>query len=354
MNTAPRQGAALLQGICYCDRCGAKMEVHYGNCTVRGEKNARYTCSSPKREGENGCRHSIPASPVDAVISDEVTRRLTPEFLAVTAEVAEELSKNEGERLRYFQLQLEQAKYEVDMAKTRYMSVDPTNRLVANELESAWNRKLRALDDAQKKFDEAASKGIKASNDELTAAIRTIADNIQAIWQNSDVKNEDKKRIVRYLVRDVTIIRKGNYKALIQIVYHGGATQTVEIDVPKPRYIEISTPKNVIEFLEANAENHPYTELTDMLNRQGYTRVCGRPFLPKNVHRIMQAYNIRSMKQRYLDKGWITSRNVADILGISVVALRYRINHGMFSGEYVVVEDRGTMLFNPVMIPGEV
>ena len=351
VNTAPREGAALLQGICYCGRCGSKMHVQYRNVTTGGVKTARYICSSTHHEGPNGCRHSLPADPVDAIISEEVAKRLTPEVLAITAEVAEEVSKNEDDRLRYFQLQLDQAKYEVDMAKTRYMSVDPTNRLVANELESAWNRKLRALDEAQKKYAEAAAKGPKASKEELAKAICRITDNIQSIWQNPNVKNEDKKRIVRYLVRDVTINRKGNYKALVQIVFQGGATQTIEIDVPKPRYIEISTPKNVLEFLEANAEAHPYTELTEMLNSQGYTRVCGRPFLPKNVHRIMQAYGIRSMKQRYLDKGWLTLRETAERMGISFPALNYRVKHGLYSGEYVVVEDKGTFLFNPALIP---
>jgi hypothetical protein len=45
--------------------------------------------------------------------------------------------------------QVERAQYEVDLARQRYMRVDPANRLVADSLEADWNTKLRALDEAR-------------------------------------------------------------------------------------------------------------------------------------------------------------------------------------------------------------
>jgi len=40
----------------------------------------------------------------------------------------------------------------MELAKKRYMSVDPQNRLVATELEAAWNQKLRHLEETRQKL----------------------------------------------------------------------------------------------------------------------------------------------------------------------------------------------------------
>jgi hypothetical protein len=49
---------------------------------------------------------------------------------------------------------VERARYEADLARRRFMKVDPDNRLVADELEAEWNRKLRSLTEAQKECEQ--------------------------------------------------------------------------------------------------------------------------------------------------------------------------------------------------------
>jgi len=38
----------------------------------------------------------------------------------------------------------------MELARRRYMNVDPDNRLVANELEAEWNKKLRSWNKLKK------------------------------------------------------------------------------------------------------------------------------------------------------------------------------------------------------------
>lgn len=57
-------------------------------------------------------------------------------------EVARELEKRKHNEDIYFVMQVEKAKYEVDLAKRRYMNADPENRLVSAELERLWNEKM--------------------------------------------------------------------------------------------------------------------------------------------------------------------------------------------------------------------
>jgi len=53
---------------------------------------------------------------------------------------------NEADKLR--KQQVEQAEYEVNLVRRRFMRVDPDNRLVVDTLEAEWNEKLRNLQNA--------------------------------------------------------------------------------------------------------------------------------------------------------------------------------------------------------------
>jgi DNA invertase Pin-like site-specific DNA recombinase len=346
-HTAPREGSALLQGICYCGKCGTKMYTQYGYSQVTENLIPKYVCGRQQMDGSDVCFPAIPADNVDTVIAKVVASRLSPKALSLTVDIQNEVNRRKKEHMRYFELQVENARHEEDMARLRYMSVDPMNRLVALELESNWNKKLMELDGARRRHDEESERNTVSAHADLENAVSRIVENFEKIWSSPDLKNENKKRIVRHLIRDVTIKRTENYTAILQICYQGGATEEIKVGVPKPRYKEIETPKEVIEFLQKEAEYYPYKQLTVMLNEQGYSRQCARPFLPKNVHRIMKDYGIKSMKQRYLDRGWLTLQEMANQVGISPPGLAYQVRHGIYTKEVKIVEDRGTMLFAP-------
>ena len=350
--TPPREGDALLQGICYCGICGRQMGTQYSYRPKTGMKRVRYSCYGD-RNSQQKCRNSIIAESIDAAISSLVKEKLTPEAMAVTVEIQKEVNRRKEDHNRYFALKVESARYEADLARTQYMSVDPANRLVALELERNWNLKLRSLEEAEQRYSEEVSKNANQGDAGLSEAVRNIAEHFDEIWESGSIRNEDRKRIVRYVIRDITITRVENYMARLDVVFQGGATTTTYVDVPKARHVLIRIPDDVIAFLEENAENHHYKELTNLLNEQGYKRECGRPFTPKNVNRIMTDYGIKTMKERYLERGWLTLKDAAGKLGITEPALRYRLQAGLYTGEYIQVEKRRTLLFNPDNIPGK-
>ena len=350
--TPPREGEALLQGICFCGVCGYQMNTQYSYRPKTGMMRASYVCFS-ERITHQKCRNSAIAENIDTAISSLIKEKLTPEAMAVTAEIQKEVNRRKADHNRYFALKVESAKYEADMARTQYMSVDPTNRLVASELERNWNQKLRLLEEAEQRYNEEVARNVPSDDDGLSQAIRNISENFDKIWDSDSISNADRKRVIRHVIRDVTITRVENYVARLDVVFQGGATTTVYADVPKARHVLIRTPDDVVAFLQENAENHHYKELTKMLNDQGYKRECGRPFTPKNVHRIMKDYGIKTMKDRYLERGWLTLDETAGRLGITTPALRYQLQKKQFNGEYIQVEERSTLLFNPATLQAE-
>jgi DNA invertase Pin-like site-specific DNA recombinase len=347
--TAPREGSTLLQGICYCGHCGYQMYTTYAYQFKNAKMKARYSCGT-KNEYVT-CHNSVIAAPVDEAISALIKEQLSPMAMGITLDVQQEIKNRVEERNRYYALKVENARYETERARMQYMSVDPSNRLVATELEKNWNQKLRLQEEAEQRYQEEISKGIESDEQRLTDAIKNITENFDTVWNSDVISNEDKKRIVRYVIRDVTITRVEDYMVRLDVVFQGGATTTLYTEAPKARYMLIKTPDDVLEFLEREAESHNYRELTQMLNEQGYKRECGRPFTTKNVNRIMKDYHIKTMKDRYLEKGWITLPEVAKRLGITPAALKYRIRVGKYKGKYVQVEYRSTFLFDPSIMP---
>src|SRR5207248_5367018 len=85
----------------------------------------------------------------DRAIGALLAERITPEAVAMTMAVQDEIVNRAAEAQRLRHLQVERAQYEADLAQRRYLKVDPDNRLVATVLEAEWNTKLRELEEAR-------------------------------------------------------------------------------------------------------------------------------------------------------------------------------------------------------------
>jgi len=59
------------------------------------------------------------------------------------------------------------ARHRADLARRRYLAVDPNNRLVADSLEADWNDALRALQTAREDYERASATAAGALTDEL-------------------------------------------------------------------------------------------------------------------------------------------------------------------------------------------
>jgi hypothetical protein len=70
----------------------------------------------------------------------------------------------------------------VDLARRRYMRVDPDNRLVADSLEAEWNSKLRTLTEVQQNRERQREQDRKVLSDQQRAAILSLATDFSRLW----------------------------------------------------------------------------------------------------------------------------------------------------------------------------
>jgi hypothetical protein len=122
-------------------------------------------------------------------------------ILAVQQEIA--ARAEESDRLRH--RQVERAQYETDLARQRYMQVDPSNRLVAAALEADWNVKLRALSEAQEEYQRRRTRDCLIVDDLERQRIMPLATDFPAIWDDPATPQRERKRMLGLLIEDVTL-----------------------------------------------------------------------------------------------------------------------------------------------------
>ena len=133
----PREGPALLQGIIICGRCGGRMTIRYH---ARGGKDLpTYLC---QRDGIDNARPicaAIPGHTLDEHVGQLLIDTLTPLAVEAALQVSAELRQRAADADALRAAHVERARYHADLARRRYLAVDPANRLVADTLEADWN-----------------------------------------------------------------------------------------------------------------------------------------------------------------------------------------------------------------------
>jgi hypothetical protein len=114
-----------------------------------------YVCQGPREVDriDKGYCQRISGYSLDMAIGTLLVETITPLTLEVALSVHQELQSRWEEADRLRRLQVDRARYESELARRRFLRVDPDNRLVAASLEAEWNAKLRALSEAEQNYD---------------------------------------------------------------------------------------------------------------------------------------------------------------------------------------------------------
>jgi hypothetical protein len=87
----------------------------------------------------------------------------------------------------------ERAQYEADLARRRYLQVDPANRHVAYALETDWNAKLREVDDAERRA--AAPPARTTLTEAQRGSLATLASDFGRPWADPQTPDRERKRL---------------------------------------------------------------------------------------------------------------------------------------------------------------
>ena len=279
---APREGPALLQGLVVCAVCGERMTIRYHR---HGERTVPdYVCQRSGIAHAQPLCQSINGGGLDDAVGRLLVERVTPVTLEVALAVQKELDSRSDESDHLRRQEVERSRYQADLARRRYMQVDPDNRLVADSLEVEWNQRLRALADAQERYDKqrhAAGAELDAGQ---RASIMALAKDFPRLWNDPRTPDRERKRMARLLIADVTLLKGNDIRA--QVRFNGGATHTLHVPLPKPAWLLRQTPPAVVAEVDRLLADHTDAETADQLNRQGMLSGEGKSFNRLMVRRI--------------------------------------------------------------------
>jgi len=338
----PREGPALLQGIIVCGKCGKRM-------TVRYQQNSSklvpvYTCQRDRIENGAKVCQTVAGEKVDEEISKLLLEMINPLAIKAAIKVQNELGARKLEADKFYDQQVERAQYEVELAKKRYMSVDPGNRLVATELEASWNQKLRYLEEMQQKLTEKKEKDLEQAGQAARKDITKIASDFPKIWNSPNVSFKEKKRMIRLLIEDVTV-KNVDKKTIANIRFRAATSKTLVID-RKLSMCEIrKTKKEVIAKVDELTENHIPSEIADILNEKGYRAWNGNLFNLRTISRIIRTYGIKGRYKRLREKGYLSLREKMAETAYSQKQIMQMRNEGKIT--FYKITDRGEYLYEP-------
>lgn len=308
----PREGPALLQGLVICGVCGDRMTLRYhqrGNHLVPD-----YICQKKGIDNcEPTCQH-IPGASIDNAISAVLLDTISPIALEAALAVQDELQNRTSEVDALRKKQVERSRYEAELAKRRYLQVDPDNRLVAASLEAEWNERLRELTDAQKDYETQKQRGELLLSEQRRQDILSLAGDFPKLWNDPATQSKERKRLVRLIIEDVTL--RKNEDVHVDIRFKGGATHSLTL----PRQLSAGklrkTPQDALKEIDHLLDHHAHEEIARLLNERGFLSGEGQPFSASLVAHICNAYNLQSRHERERKRGLLTRQEIADLLDL--------------------------------------
>jgi DNA invertase Pin-like site-specific DNA recombinase len=320
-----REGSALLQGVVLCGGCGRMMSTMY-----HGAK-AFYDCSKSRSDHVATARcRSVTAEVVDRVVGARLLKMLAPEEIALALAAGDEVATRKANGNRALELRVERTRYEAARAERAFHHCDPDNRLVARSLERRWEEKLRDLAEAEREL------ACQMNEPDLPsrAEIEALATDFPRLWTAPTTADKDRKRLLRTLIGDVTVISEPSSMQLrIGIRWRSGASEELVTRRPHSAPQSRRTPQSVIELARRLGPNRSDAELAAELNRVGLNTGTKRRFDAGAVSWLRYAYGIE--RPRLLAPGELSVKQVAARLGIAPDAVYYWIDRQQLAARRV-------------------
>ena len=338
----PREGPALLQGLVLCGKCGNRMTVRYHQ--IRERLVPDYICQREGIERAERICQCVPGAGLELAVGALLLETVTPMALDVALAVEEELVRRKDEVDGLRRKHVERLRYEADVARRRYMQVDPDNRLVADELEGEWNGKLKAHKEALEALDEYRHDQRDALGPEQRAQILALATDFPQLWSDPRTPSRERKQMVRLLIEDITLDRAHEISAHIR--FKGGTTQSMTLPLPPPIDQLRKNPAHLVAEVDRLLDEYTHAQIAAILSNKGMRTVDGCHLNRLNIRNIQVAYGLLPRYDRLRNRGMFTMAEIAEQLGVATATVKMWKQAGFLSA--YPYNDKNDCLFEPL------
>lgn len=337
---AVREGAALLQGLLRCGRCGRKMQVTYTG--RRGHRFRRYSCHQAFRmqAAEHSCQ-SLGGIRLERGVVEAFLKALAPASLEATITAMEQTELSWGRERRQQELLVEQARYEAERAQRQFDRVEPENRLVARTLEQEWERRLAELGVREREFARFQESRPAPLTQEEIAWLRTAGADLDAVWNAESTSHRERKQLLRCLIKEVVVtVDRDRHLAELTIVWAGGATSQLTSKLNRVGQHSRTTPDEINELVRTLAATYGDEQIAFILNSKRLHTGTGNTFTKRRVKHIRLRLDIPAPKLPSPiepgDPDWMDVPSAATSLGVSPETIRRWAREGFLEGRQII------------------
>ena len=325
-----RGGRALLSGMMTCARCGRRLSVAY---TGNPQSRPVYRCDKPNlMMGLPRCM-TFGGPRVDAAVARELLQAVEPLAIEAAFEAERMHRKRQDDQRQILDLELQQARYEGNLAERRYAACDPDNRLIAAQLEKNWEIALRRVRDLEARQPAGSSSAIEVD----PSAFANMAENLSAAWNAPDVTMRARQQLLRTLIADIIVdVDDAVRDVVLTIHWRGG--QHSELRVRKPRTGEhgCATADDALAVMRSMAGRWSDEHIAASLNRMGLPTGQGKTWTAHRVASVRRVRGIHGYRSAEKDGEWLTMTEAAKALGVTNHAIRRLIKSGILPAVQVV------------------
>jgi DNA invertase Pin-like site-specific DNA recombinase len=320
-----REGLCLLQGVLLCGICGRRLSTRY---TGNGGLYPSYDCNSRSRDAPP-LRHcmSLPAKPLDDAIAARLLTAVTPLTIKLALDALTNLEARDKAISAQWHRRIERARYDADLAERRYEEADPSNRLVASTLEKRWNDAMQRMIELEAEIAGFERQAMRSLTSEQKQQILQLGNDFPRLWKAPTTSACDRKRMLRLLISDITVVKGPDPKLLrLQIRWQGGATETIEVRQRPNRADAVRYPEALVAKIRALAERHADKEIAVRLNAEGLTSSTSKSFTASMISWIRFKHRIPGPSRL---PGTLTVSEVRARYGVSMHVVYYWIARGI-------------------------
>jgi DNA invertase Pin-like site-specific DNA recombinase len=332
---ALREGLALLQGIVRCGRCGRRMSVRYlTNASIPS-----YECNSVHTQYAGKTCQSIRGDEIDVAVARALLEAMRPAQLEVSMAAFDQVAAQARQLDRQWQLTLERARYEAELARRRFVAVEPENRLVARTLEREWNERLAEIERMERDATLRPQLASRLVDPEEQRRVLALAQDLSKIWHAPTTPQTARKQLLGYLVKDVTLCR-GDTTIQVAIRWQTEACTVLELSRPKRSYEVRRTDPVVVARVKLLSSEHTDRQIAALLDQEGFRSGTGCRFTQNIVKQLRYSYSIVSgcpegpaaCTGGYRADGRCSSKTAAEMLNVNVSTIADWCQSGTLDG----------------------
>jgi hypothetical protein len=144
--------------------------------------------------------------------------------------------------------------------------------------------------------------------------------------EGPSVEPRERKRILRLLVEDVTLINGETIQAHVRL--RGGASRSLTLAKPLPIAQIRKTKPDIVAEIDALLEQYCDREVAELLNQKGRRTWQNETFNFKKIAHIRQAFHLQCRYNRLRAKGFLTATEMSIRHGVTTTTINLWARQG--------------------------